>query len=238
MNDLFARLERAFQQQRQFLSDAAHELRTPAAILRSQADVALERSRSAEEYAATLAAMRAETEHLSAIVDDLLLIARAEASQLPVIKEPADLMEIADESCRSLRPLAQSRNLLLEWSVGEEVNVLGDARLLRRALVNLLINAVKYTPEGGAISVRVKLDTAFAAVEVADTGKGVAAEDLPHIFDRFYRGSGYAGSESEGAGLGLAIVKMIAELHGGRVAVAGNPGMGTTFTLFVPADHG
>lgn len=236
LNDLFARLERAFQQQRQFLSDAAHELRTPAAILRSQADVALEKPRSAEEYAATLATMRSETEHLSEIVDDLLLIARAEAAQLPVVKEPADLMEIADDCCRALRPLAQRKDLFLKWSVGEEVNVPGDARLLRRAIVNLLTNAFKYTPEGGVISVNVKPDSAFASVEVADTGTGVAAEDLPHIFDRFYRGA--AGAEPEGAGLGLAIVKMIAELHGGRVAVDNNAGKGATFTLFVPVNHG
>lgn len=237
LNDLFARLERAFQQQRQFLSDAAHELRTPAAILRSQADVALENPRSAEEYAATLASMRAETEHLSEIVDDLLLIARAEAAQLPVLKEPVDLMEIADESCRALRPLAQGKDLFLKWSIGDEVNVPGDARLLRRAVVNLITNAVKYTPRGGVISVSVTQDSAFASVEVADNGTGVAAADLPRIFDRFYRGAGRAGVESEGAGLGLAIVKMIAELHGGRTNVVNNAGPGATFTLFVPLSH-
>jgi heavy metal sensor kinase len=238
LNDLFARLERAFQQQRQFLSDAAHELRTPAAILRSQADVALEKPRTAVEYAATLAAMRSETEHLSAIVDDLLLIARAEASQLPVVREPADLVEITDESCRAMRPIAQSKSLLLNWSVGDEVNVPGDARLLRRALVNLLANAVKYTPAGGVISVRVKLDSAFASVVVKDTGKGIAADDLAHIFDRFYRGSGRSGAESEGAGLGLAIVKMIAELHRGHVTVASDPGRGSTFALYIPRGDG
>lgn len=156
LNDLFARLDQAFQQQRQFLSDAAHELRTPAAILRSQAEVALDKSRSAEEYAATLAAMRAEIEQLSSIVDDLLLIARAESSQLPVIKEPVDLTEMVDESIRALRPLIQRKNLVLRWKVGEEVSVSGDARLLRRAVMNLLANAIKYTPEGGTISALIK----------------------------------------------------------------------------------
>lgn len=234
LNDLFARLERAFRQQRQFLSDAAHELRTPAAILRSQADVALEKQRSAGDYAETLCAMRTEAEHLSAIVDDLFLISRAEAAQLPIVKAPADLMETVDECCRALRPLAQSRNLHLTWSVGEEVNVQGDVRLLRRAVMNLLTNAVKFTPAGGSISVDVNADLAFATVTVADTGKGVAAEDLPHIFDRFYRGAGRAAAEQEGAGLGLAIVKMIAELHGGRVTMTSNIGKGSTIRLFVP----
>ncbi len=102
--------------------------------------------------------MRTEAEHLSAIVDDLLLIARAEAAQLPIARNPVDLMEIADESCRAVRPLAESRNMVLNWRVGEEVSVHGDARLLRRAVINLLTNAVKYTPPGGSISVAVAAD--------------------------------------------------------------------------------
>jgi heavy metal sensor kinase len=237
LNDLFARLEKAFQQQRQFLSDAAHELRTPAAILRSQADVALEKLRSAGEYAETLGAMRTEAEHLSAIVDDLLLIARAEAAQLPIARNLVDLMEIADESCRAVRPLAESRNLVLNWRVGEEVSVHGDPRLLRRAIMNLLTNAVKYTPPGGSISVAVAAHPPLASLVVVDTGRGVEAEDLPRIFDRFYRGAGRAGTDSEGAGLGLAIVKMIAELHGGRVSVASDSEKGSTFTLSVPLSN-
>jgi heavy metal sensor kinase len=236
LNDLFARLEGSFQQQRQFLSDAAHELRTPAAVLRSHADVALEKVRSADEYAEALRVIRTETEHLSAIVDDLLLIARAEAAQLPITGKPVDLMEIADDSCRAVRPLAQSRNLVLHWSVGDEVSVHGDARLLRRAVMNLLMNAIQYTPAGGSISVKVESHSALASVVVADSGKGVRPEDLPHIFDRFYRGTDRSGVESEGAGLGLAIVRMIAELHGGRAVAASDPGAGSTFTISIPAD--
>lgn len=238
LNDLFARLDQAFQQQRHFLTDAAHELRTPAAILRSQAEVALEKSRRPEEYAATLATMRGEIEQLSSIVDDLLLISRAESAQLPVVKEPVDLAETVDESCRALRSLIQRKNLILHWSMGDEVSVSGDARLLRRAVVNLLANAIKYTPEGGTISACIKEDLQFAAIEIADTGIGVSPEDLPHIFDRFYRAAPSPGLEPGGSGLGLAIVKMIAELHGGKVTAGSDSGKGSTFILYIPLAGG
>ena len=234
LNDLFARLERAFQHQRQFIADAAHELRTPVAILRSQTDVALERPRPAGEYAATLAAMRAEIEHLSALVDDLLLIARADAEQLPLGREVVDVVEVVDEACRALRPLARNKRLALRWEIGDELSVRGDARLLRRAVVNLLANAIKYTPEGGAIRVTVVPHGDRAAIGIADTGIGLAAEDLPHIFARFYRAHRGSGAQEEGSGLGLAIVKMIAELHGGCVHVDSSPGKGSCFTLFIP----
>jgi signal transduction histidine kinase len=141
-----------------------------------------------------------------------------------------------DDSCRVVRPLVHKKNLMLRWSVGEEVKVSGDARLLRRAIVNLLANAVQYTPEQGSISVAVISNPSVACVEVADTGKGVAAEDLPRIFDRFYRGSSCAGTEAEGTGLGLAIVKMIAELHGGTATVTSCLGNGSTFALCIPKD--
>ncbi len=236
LNDLFSRLEAAFKQQRQFLSDAAHELRTPAAILRSQADVALERPRSAEEYASTLASMRLETEHLSAIVDDLLLIARAESAQLQAVKEPVDLSEIADEACRAVRPLAQAKSLHLQWQVGDEVSVPGDPRLLRRALVNLLSNSVKYTPADGTITIGVFADHGSASLRVTDTGRAIPAHEIPRIFDRFYRGAGGVCSETDGAGLGLAIVKMIADLHRGQVTVSSTLGQGSTFTLTLPGD--
>jgi heavy metal sensor kinase len=234
LNDLFSRLENAFRQQRQFLSDAAHELRTPAAILLSQADVALEKPRTADENADTLRAMRVETERLGTLVDDLLLMARAEASQLPLEREPVDLVETIDESCREMRPLAQRKNLELRWTVGEEVNVGGDARLLRRAVVNLLANAIRYTPAGGVISIAVRCAGNIVSVEVRDTGMGVPEKDLPRIFDRFYRGKAGPASFQEGAGLGLAIVRMIAELHGGGITAHSRPGEGSTFTLTLP----
>jgi heavy metal sensor kinase len=237
LNDLFARLDQAFQQQRQFLSDAAHELRTPAAILRSQADVTLAQPRSAPEYEAALASIRSETEHLSAIVDDLLLIARAEASQLPVVRERADLMEIVDDCCRAMRPLLQCKGILLNWTIGEEVALTGDIRLLRRAILNLLANAIQYAPAQGRISVTVRAVGERASVEIADSGPGIAAEDLPHIFKRFYRSARRSGSESGGAGLGLPIAKMISEMHGGSIEASNHSGGGTIFRLLLPTSY-
>ncbi len=233
LNDMFERLERTFQQQRQFIDDAAHELRTPAAILRSQADVALERPRSAAEYASTLETMRSETEHLSTIVDDLLLSARADAAQLQVSLTPVDLMEIVDESCRAMKPLILRKRLTLNWKVGEEVPVSADAKLVRRAVTNLLANAIHFTPSAGTILVAVHLRDRFGSVEIADTGKGITEEDLPHIFERFYRGRRDS-PESDGAGLGLSIVNMIAQMHGGRVSVSNNSGGGSVFELRIP----
>jgi heavy metal sensor kinase len=236
LNDLFARLERSFQQQKQLLADAAHELRTPVAILRSQSEVALERERTADEYKSVLSAMRTEVEHLSSMVDDLLFIARAEADQLPFCPEPVDLVELVDESCRMLRPLIKSRNLSLEWQVGDEMTAWGDGKLLRRALMNLLANAVKFTPERGCIAVRVEKQPGQAVITISDTGRGVPAGDLPHIFDRFYRGA--APPDTDGSGLGLAIVKMIAELHGGGVSVVSESGVGSSFTVRIPDKFG
>lgn len=237
LNDLFARLEHAFQHQRQFLADAAHELRTPVAILRSQADVALERPRMAEDYAVTLAAMRAETEHLSALVDNLLLIARADAEQLPLSVEAVDVMEVVDDACRAVRPLAQSKQLTLRWEIGDEMSVRGDTRLLRRAVINVLTNAIKYTMPGGAITIAVEPEADGAAISVTDTGIGLAPEDVLHIFERFYRADRALMAHEEGSGLGLAIVKMIAELHGGQVKVESVFGAGSRFTIFIPTVH-
>ena len=235
LNDLFARLERAFQYQRQFLADAAHELRTPVAILRSQADVALERPRLAEDYAVTLTAMRAETEQLSALVDNLLLIARADAEQLPLSMESLDVMEVVDDACRAVRPLAQSKQLTLHWEIGDEISVHGDARLLRRAVINVLTNAIKYTMPGGEIIIAVEREANGAAISVTDTGIGLAPEDMPHIFERFYRADRSLLAHEEGSGLGLAIVKMIAELHTGQVKVESVFGEGSRFTIFIPS---
>lgn len=236
LNDLFGRLERAFQQQRQFLADAAHELRTPVAVVRSQTDVALQQERTVPEYAHALKAIRKETEHLSAIVDDLLLIARADAAQLSVQRDLVDLVEIVDECCRSLRPLAYERKLNLDWAVRAELPIRADGRLLRHATANLLSNAINYTPESGSIHVDTRREPDSAVLEVTDTGIGIAPDELAQVFDRFYRAKRPDGLVGEGSGLGLAIVKMIAELHGGSIDVDSCPGAGSTFVLRIPLE--
>ena len=234
LNDLFERLEKAFQQERQFLADAAHELRTPVAILRSQAEVALERPRSAAEHAATIQEMRGEIERLSEMVQDLLLMAQADAAQIPIREEPLDLMEVAEQACRSVRPLARERDIRLRFEIGDEVPARGDARLLARAAINLLTNAIRYTPRGGVVLLAVEREPAGAVIRVSDTGPGIAAAEIERIFERFYRADRSGSGPAEGSGLGLAIVKTIAGLHGGSVAVESRLGEGSRFVLRLP----
>lgn len=235
LNDLFARLERAFHQERQFLADAAHELRTPVAILRSQAEVALERPRTIAEHAGAIREMRVEIERLSEMVQDLLLMAQADAAQISIREETLDLMEIAEEACRSVRPLASERGLVLRFEIGDEVSVRGDSRLLQRAAVNLLANAIRYTARGGAVDLVVEREPAAALIRVSDTGPGIAADELERIFERFYRADHSRSGHPEGSGLGLAIVKTIAELHRGSIGVQSRPGEGSRFVLRLPS---
>ncbi len=245
LNDLFERLQHAFEQQRSFLTDAAHELRTPVAILRAQAEVALlDRSRKSEQYVAALESMVREIERLSEIIDDLMLMARADASQSNLATDRQDLAEVVDDACRALLPMADRKKVSLRWQLAEdEVVVLADARLMQRAIRNLVTNAITYTPEGGAVVVELVKTIAEAVVEVRDTGPGVAHEDLSKVFNRFFRGKpgvkstndGDLGQWSpEGCGLGLAIVKTIMDLHGGQARVRNLPGRGAAFTLTVP----
>ncbi len=243
LNDLFGRLQHAFEQQRRFLTDAAHELRTPVAILRAQAEVALlDRSRSPEQYVAALESIAREVASLSELVDDLMLMARADASQSLAL-EPQDLGEVVEEACRALRPMAERKKVALLWELGEELIAWVDPRLTRRAMTNLLTNAIAYTPPEGAVSVELRNTEQGALVEVRDTGPGIAEEDLPRVFDRFFRGkrrsnpTGDDPSQSsplEGCGLGLAIVKTIMDLHGGRATVRNLPDRGAAFTLTLP----
>jgi signal transduction histidine kinase len=189
----------------------------------------------AEDYAVTLAAMRTETEHLSALVDNLLLIARADAEQLPLSMETVDVMEVVDDACRAVRPLAQSKQLTFGWEIGEEMSVRGDVRLLRRAVINLLTNAIKYTMPGGVIAITVASEAESAAISVTDTGIGLAPEEVPHIFERFYRADKSRSGTAGRSGLGLAICKAIVDSHGGTIDVASQPGAGATFSVRLEA---
>jgi len=235
LNDLLARLEKAFEQQKQFLADAAHELRTPVAAVRAQADVTLLRVRTTGEYEAAIRSILGQTEYLSKIVDDLLFMARADASQVPLRKEPLDLMEVVDDTCRSLFPVAQKKGVVLDWEFGGEIGAMADAHLVRRAVSNLVTNAVRHTPRDGIVSVRVAASEKGASIEVSDSGIGIADEAIPHLFDRFFRGEHYPGEiGDEGIGLGLAIVKAIMNLHHGAATARNSPRGGSIFSLEFP----
>jgi heavy metal sensor kinase len=217
-NELLARLDRSFESMRRFVADASHELRTPIAIIRGESDVALSHERSPAEYQASLNIVLDEARRLSRLVDDLLNLARADAGHVKLRIEEFYLNDLMAECCRSVQPLAFR----------------GDAGLLRRLMVNLLDNAIRYTPQGGHVSAALAADGPQVQIAIADTGCGIPEDAAPHVFDRFYRADKGRSREDGGFGLGLAIVKWIAESHGGTVALATKPDEGTTFTVTLP----
>jgi signal transduction histidine kinase len=226
-----APIERTMVQMRQFMADAAHELRTPVAVLRSRAEVALQRERDPAAYAAALAAVGVEAERIGRIVDDLLTLARADAGERPIVRERVYLDDIALEAVDGVRVLAERRGVELAVPEFEEAAVEADPLLLRQLIVIVLDNAIKFTPAGGRVSLRVRADGARSAqILVEDSGIGIPAQDLAHIFDRFYRGDD-ARARADGAGLGLSIARWIADAHGATIDVSSTPGRGTLVAI-------
>jgi heavy metal sensor kinase len=226
-DSMIDRLDHAFSLQKQFVADASHELRSPLTVIRGNLDV-LRRNPDDENRWQSLRAIETETDRMVAIVNDLLLLAELEAGQVGP-EEKVNLKELVQDELDRLVPVAGKREL----SAGrlEDLSTRGDARLLQQMLANLVTNAIKYTPDGGAVTVALYRDGDLARIEVADTGIGIAAEHLPHIFERFYRVDKARSRAAGGTGLGLAIVKSIAEQHGGGVAVSSEAGKGSTFTV-------
>ncbi len=239
VNDLLARLERAFSQQRQFMADASHELRTPLAVIQSETSRALSGvQRNPAEYADALEVVRDAGHRLRRIVDDLFLLARADAGELPVQRVRLYLDEVIADSARSVQSLAEARNVRMVVAPTVETVVEGDEQLLYRLVLNLLDNAIKFSGAGSTVTVRLVNDAAGLRVEVEDTGPGIPREVQPHIFERFVRASDARTHDGEsatsGAGLGLAIARWIAEAHGGRLELDRSDARGTTFSLRLP----
>jgi heavy metal sensor kinase len=230
-NELLSRLDQSFESMRRFVQDASHELRTPLAVIQGEADVALSRDRSAAEYKESLATIQEESRRLARLVDDLLNLARADAGHVQLRLEELYLNDLLAECCRSVRPLALARNVELDCHSGHDVAVRGDEELLRRMILNLLDNAIRYTPSGGRVSAGLETQGSEVRIQVADTGIGIAPEASPHVFERFYRADKARSRQEGGFGLGLSIVKWIAESHHGAVALASQPGRGSTFTV-------
>jgi signal transduction histidine kinase len=229
-----APVQRSMDQMRRFMADAAHELRTPTTILRTRAEVALGQDRDAARDAATFRAIERETARLGGIIGDLLTLARADAGERPIARLPLYLDDVAVEAVDAVRPLAEQKRVHVEVSTFEEARIIGDAALVRQLLLIVLDNAVKFTAAGGHVRLDVSATDGRAAVVVADTGVGIPAEQLPHVFERFYRGDP-ARREADGAGLGLAIARWIAEAHGARIDIDSQPGAGTRVTISFPA---
>lgn len=228
-----APVQRSVEHMRRFMADAAHELRTPVAVLRTRTDVALQREREPAEYVAALEALGHETERLSGIVDDLFTLARADAGERPLHRERVQLDELVLEAVSATGTLAERRGVTLAVGAADEVVLEADAALVRQLVVILLDNAIKFTARGGDVTVDLHAAPSVATLTVRDSGVGIPAGELPRVFDRFYRGETARGSSS-GAGLGLSIAQWIAAAHDARIDVASTPGHGTTMTVSFP----
>lgn len=227
---MLERLDASFQRERQFTADASHELRTPLAAMQAILGVIREQRRTPEDYEHALDDLAEETNRLRALADDLLHLAHGEA-YLTVARETMDLTTLLQDVTDSLAPLAEAKGLSIRCETLHPLIVDGDRDGLIRLFVNLLDNAIKYT-ECGGITVRALIGTDSADVIIADTGIGIAADQLPHVFDRFYRVE--TARTTHGAGLGLAIAQDIAHAHGSTIAVQSRVGAGTTFTVRLP----
>ena len=238
LNGLLDRLERSFEQQRRFMADASHELRTPATIVRTEADVTLSRARSADEYRDSMSVVQDAAQRLTRIVDDIFLLARADAGHLVMSVAPVHLEELVHDIVRAVRPIAERRSIRLEIGDVVEAPTRGDADLIGRVLLNLLDNAIKHSEPGGVVEVRMSTAGATHSISVIDQGAGVPAEMQERIFERFFRAdsarSRAESSATSGAGLGLAIARRIAELHGGTLTLVGSRPGRTEFRLVLP----
>ncbi len=221
------RLAKTFESQKHFVSDASHELRTPLTVMQGNLDL-LKRNMGEDSRRESLRAIEAETGRMTSVVGDLLLLAEVEAEKAPP-QDMVPLAEIVRAELRRARQMAGAR----EVTAGrvEDLAVRGDAHRLTQLLSNLVDNAVRYTPDGGRITVSLFREGNRACLEVSDTGIGIAPEHLPYIFDRFYRVDKARSRASGGTGLGLAIARGIAEQHGGSVSITSQPGKGSTFTV-------
>jgi heavy metal sensor kinase len=228
------RLDRAFQRERRFTADASHELRTPLAMLISQVDVALQRPRRVAEYRQTLTSVRGDATRMNRLVNELLTLARGDAGQEVLACETLALDALAGDVVESMASLAETRGVRLERPAGEPVTVEGDQTRLTQLVVNLVDNALKHTPAGGIVTVTVDRVTGWAVLRVTDTGAGIAAEHLSHIFERFYRVDPARTRADGSTGLGLSIAQWIVQAHGGVIGVASTLGKGTTITVRLP----
>ena len=228
----FANLERSFMMQKQFIEDLSHELKTPLAVLKGEMEVTLKKLRSPEDYKTTLKSGLDEINTIIRIVENLLMLARFDSNAIPLEARQFDAAEVIREAARDVKVLADQKKITISLPSGAPAKIKGDEGQIRRLFLNLLDNAVKYTPDGGSVTVDIAEDHPYVKISLTDTGVGIPPEELPHIFDRFFRVDKSRGSV--GFGLGLSISKAIAEAHKGRIEVKSEPGRGATFTVFLP----
>ena len=250
-NEMISRLDQSFRKIKQFSTDASHELKTPLTILKGEVEVSLRRERTPQEYKQTLRSNLEEINRMSQIVDDLLLLSKADIGEIRLNKENINLTEILSEVVAQVNILAQSKNLRIETSNHyEDIHIFGDGLRIRELFLNLIENGIKYTEEGGSIHITVTKDSSshannpsvwaegkqveFAKIIVLDTGIGIAKEDQERIFDRFFRVDKARSREQGGSGLGLSICRSIVEAHGGEIRVESEFGKGSSFIVMLP----
>ncbi|WP_243372266.1 ATP-binding protein [Geotalea sp. SG265] len=228
------RLENAFNRTRQFSMDVSHELRTPLTILRGETEVGIRWGGDAEELKKILKSNMEEINRMSDIIGDLLELSRTEEGKLVLNPVPVELYELLQDICTKAAPGAKEKRIVLNLSNAGSFMVSGDPARLRQIFLNLVENAIKYTPCDGRISIAIDSEPGWAKISVTDTGPGIPQADIPHVFEQFYRVDKARNRNDGGSGLGLSLVRALSEAHGGRVELFSLPGNGCTFTVFLP----
>ena len=234
LNSTFARLDAAFTQQARFTSDASHELRTPVSVIISQTQTALSRERPSAEYREALEACQRAARRMKTLTESLLELARLDAGQEPMRKELFDLLRVAGECVEMVRPLAADRGIQIHCDVAS-IECLGDAGRIGQVVTNLLTNAIHFNRDQGEVRLAARPEGGAILLSVADTGQGIPAEDLPHLFERFFRSDRAKRMFTDGSGLGLYIAKAIVEGHGGHFTLAPQENGGAVATVDIPA---
>ena len=235
LNDMLARIESSVERITQFTADASHDLRTPVALIRSSAELALRRSRTEEEYRETLSRILTASEETTRLIENLLTLARADAGAEGLLFGRTDLLAQVRKAVEEAGILASTKGIQIsEKSSHGPLWVAADERALQRLLLIVLENAVKYTPKGGRIDIHLASEQGSAIIEICDSGIGISEKDLPHIFERFYRADQARSREPGGSGLGLAIALWIVGKHGGKIEVQSTLGSGSVFRLHFP----
>jgi heavy metal sensor kinase len=234
LNHMISRLEDALRGSKQFVADASHELRTPLTVMRGELESLAQDKQLARETREALGSVLEEVGRLAEIVESLFALSRLDAGEAGGEWQRFDLAELAATTAEQMSLLATDKNIRVDCDSTPGVTVRGDRARLKQVIVNLLDNAIKYTPNGGHVTLRVRREGAHALLDVTDDGIGIPAEALPHVFKRFYRVDGSRSREQGGAGLGLSIVRSICTAHGAEVEVLSTPGRGSTFRVRQP----
>jgi heavy metal sensor kinase len=232
LNSTFARLETAFAQQQRFTADAAHELRTPVSVILTQTQTVLNREREAADYKQTVEACQRAAQRMRKLIESLLALARFDAGQEILKRLPFDFSKTISDCAELVQPLAEERGVKI-FVEAKPLEITGDSERLAQVVTNLLTNSIQYNQPGGEVRVKLKSQNGLVEFTVADTGQGIAAEDLPRVFGRFFRADA-SRTGAGNAGLGLAISKAIVEAHGGTIEATSEVGAGTTFVVRLP----